>query len=147
MQVNTFKGQGPYTLHTTLQTLSKKCRWEKCCSLEKLLQLWKKVVLCMEENCIFYGLIYSVRRPLAYFYAWLDGAQRTMHHIKNRTENEQSKWHSLTGKVAWDWLLVASSKPSSPTPVLRFSSSPCAVYIPFDLLILEHTLRAKFGIS
>ena len=46
---------------------SKKSRWENRCSykklLEKSLQLWKKVVVCMEDNHIFCSFVCSVRGP------------------------------------------------------------------------------------
>ena len=60
--------KGPYTLHTKLQRFFEKNRCENRCPyiklLKKLLQLWKKVVVCMEENCIFYSFVCSVRGPL-----------------------------------------------------------------------------------
>ena len=57
----------PYTWHTKLQRFLEKC----CCKnrsqhrklLKKFLQLWKKVVVWMEDNCIFCSFVGSVRGP------------------------------------------------------------------------------------
>ena len=46
---------------------SKKNRWENCCPyvklLKKSLQLWKKVVVCMDDNDFFCSFSCSVRGP------------------------------------------------------------------------------------
>ena len=49
----------PYTLHTKLQRFSSKSQWEILCSYKELLktslQLWKKVVVCMEDKTAFFA--------------------------------------------------------------------------------------------
>ena len=60
---------GPYAIPTKLQRFSVKI----CCPYIKLskksLQVVKKVVVCMGENCIFCSFVCSVRRPLgSHFY-------------------------------------------------------------------------------
>ena len=59
--------KGPYTLHTNLQRFF----WKNCCEnpnpylklLKKLLQSWKKVAMCMDDNCSLSSFVFSVRGP------------------------------------------------------------------------------------
>ena len=59
-----WRNKGPHTLHTKLQRFF----WKICCEnhyryiklLKKLLQSWKKVAMCMDDNCSF---VCSVQGP------------------------------------------------------------------------------------
>ena len=52
--------KGPYALHTKLWRffeVGEKIVAHKKNLLEKWSQLWKKVVVCMEDNCIFFAVL------------------------------------------------------------------------------------------
>ena len=63
-----------FTTHKTAKTFLKKSLWKSLPTdktVEKSLQLWQKIVVCMVDNCVFCIFMCRVRGPLEFLEAYV----------------------------------------------------------------------------